>query len=90
MDYKLTEGSELSYCDAPTIASTLRSKYNDGIKERPIVLISTLDNIVNIYRKDYTSHDLFDYAISKSIRESRTFQKKMFILFKFLYKYHTK
>src|SRR5690606_3945954 len=65
MDYKLTEGSDLSYCDAPTIASTLRSKYKDGIKERPIVLISTLDNIVNLYRKDYTSHDLFDYAISK-------------------------
>ncbi|GHV15658.1 hypothetical protein FACS1894169_07750 [Bacteroidia bacterium] len=65
MDYKLTEGSELSYCDAPTIASTLRSKYNNAIKERPIVLISTLDNIVKLYKKDYTSHDLFDYAISK-------------------------
>lgn len=65
MDYKLTEGSNLSYCDAPSIASTLRSKYNDGIKERPIILMSTLDNIVNLYRKDYTSHDLFDYAISK-------------------------
>ncbi|WP_140487048.1 hypothetical protein [Flavobacterium sp. GSA192] len=78
MDYKLTEGSQLSYCDAPTIASTLRSKYNDGIKERPIVLISTLDNIVNIYRKDYTSHDLFDYAISKekALENPERFRKK--------------
>lgn len=78
MDYKLTEGSELSYCDAPTIASTLRSKYNDGIKERPIVLISTLDNIVNLYRKDYTSHDLFDYAISKekALENPDRFRKK--------------
>ena len=25
LDYKLTEGSELVYCDAPTIASTLRT-----------------------------------------------------------------
>lgn len=65
LDYKLTEGSNLNYTDAPTIASTLRSKYNDGISERPIILISTLDNIINLYRKDYTSHDLFDYAISK-------------------------
>ncbi|MDF0694112.1 hypothetical protein [Aquirufa ecclesiirivi] len=65
MDYKLTEGGFMSYCDAPTIASTLRSKYKDGIQERPIVLISTLNKIVNLYRKDYTSHDLFDYAISK-------------------------
>ncbi len=78
MDYKLTEGSELSYCDAPTIASTLRSKYNDGIEERPIVLISTLDNIVNLYRKDYTSHDLFDYAISKekALENPERFRKK--------------
>lgn len=78
MDYKLTEGSELTYCDAPTIASTLRSKYKDGIKERPIVLISTLDNIVNLYRKDYTSHDLFDYAISKerALENPERFRKK--------------
>lgn len=66
LDYILTEGSDLKYCNAPTIASTLRSLTAiEGLKERPIVLMSNQDNIVNSYRKDYTSHDLFDYAITK-------------------------
>lgn len=66
LDYILTEGSELKFCNAPTIASTLRSATAiEAFKERPIVLMSNKDNIVNSYRKDYTSHDLFDYAITK-------------------------
>lgn len=66
LDYILTEGSDLKYCNAPTIAATLRSlTVIGGIKERPIVLMSNQDHIVNLYRKDYTSHDLFDYAITK-------------------------
>ena len=65
LDYKLTEGSELVYCDAPTIASTLRTQYNMGFDEMPIILMSTNEIKINQYRKDYTSHDLFDYAISK-------------------------
>lgn len=66
LDYILTEGSELKYCNAPTIASTLRSLVaTKHIKETPIILMSNKDNIVEMYRKDYTSHDLFDYAITK-------------------------
>lgn len=66
LDYILTEGSNLKFCNAPTIAATLRSLTAiDSFKERPIVLMSNKDNIVNSYRKDYTSHDLFDYAITK-------------------------
>jgi hypothetical protein len=68
LDYILTEGSRLKFCNAPTIASTLRSLIaleGFNAKERPIVLMSNKDNIVNSYRKDYTSHDLFDYAITK-------------------------
>lgn len=66
LDYILTEGSNLKYCNAPTIASTLRSLTAvEEFKERPLVLMSNQDNIVNSYRKDYTSHDLFDYAITK-------------------------
>lgn len=78
LDYQLTEGSKLNYTNAPSIASTLRSKYNDGIKERPIILMSTLDNIVNLYRKDYTSQDLFDYAISKekALENPKRFRNK--------------
>lgn len=66
LDYILTEGSDLKYCNAPTIAATLRSLTAiEEFKERPIVLMSNQDQIVNLYRKDYTSHDLFDYAITK-------------------------
>jgi hypothetical protein len=66
LDYILTEGSELKFCNAPTIATTLRSLTAiESFRERPIVLMSNKDNIVNSYRKDYTSHDLFDYAITK-------------------------
>ncbi|WP_291120289.1 hypothetical protein [Empedobacter sp. UBA7248] len=66
LDYILTEGSELKYCNAPTIASTLRSLVaTKDFKETPIILMSNKDNIVEMYRKDYTSHDLFDYAITK-------------------------
>lgn len=66
LDYILTEGSDLQYCNAPTIASTLRSLVaTKDFKETPIILMSNKDNIVEMYRKDYTSHDLFDYAITK-------------------------
>lgn len=76
LDYILTEGSNLKYCNAPTIASTLRSLTAvEGLKERPIVLMSNKDNIVNSYRKDYTSHDLFDYAITKDNATKKYTQK---------------
>ncbi|SCY49733.1 hypothetical protein SAMN02927916_2305 [Flavobacterium anhuiense] len=66
LDYILTEGSDLKYCNAPTIASTLRSLIaTDDFIERPIVLMSTQEKIIASYKKDYTSHDLFDYAITK-------------------------
>jgi hypothetical protein len=66
LDYILTKGSALEYCNAPTIASTWRSLIaTKGIEEIPIILMSNEDNIINKYRKDYTSHDLFDYAITK-------------------------
>ncbi|WP_294297450.1 hypothetical protein [uncultured Chryseobacterium sp.] len=76
LDYILTEGSNLKYCNAPSIASTLRSLTAvEGLKERPIVLMSNKDNIVNSYRKDYTSHDLFDYAITKDNATKKYTQK---------------
>ncbi|PQA97786.1 hypothetical protein B0A69_00150 [Chryseobacterium shigense] len=74
LDYILTEGegNNLKYCNAPTIASTLRSLIaTEDFKERPIVLMSTKDNIVQSYKRDYTSHDLFDYAITKDCATSK-------------------
>ena len=41
LDYILTEGSNLKFCNAPTVAATLRSLTAvEGFKERPIVLMS--------------------------------------------------
>ncbi|MEJ8590863.1 hypothetical protein JSO54_06405 [Riemerella anatipestifer] len=83
MDYKLTEETKLIYCNAPTIASTLRTKYKD-IKERPIILMSTDNNIINLYKKDYTNQDLFDYVISKekALGNPDYFRKKCLSFYK--------
>lgn len=67
-DYILTEGeSSLKFTNAPSLAQTLRSlSVGEGkAREVPLVLMSTKDNIVEYYKKDYTSHDLFDYAVTK-------------------------
>lgn len=64
MDYRLTKGENNICYDAPTIAATLRSKHSDGIIERPIILMSNEDNIVDYY-KDFTNQDLFDFSITK-------------------------
>ncbi|MEC4036566.1 hypothetical protein [Myroides odoratimimus] len=68
-DYILTEGeSQLRFSNAPSLAQTLRSltvSEEFSIKEIPLVLMSTKHNIVSYFKKDYTSHDLFDYAVSK-------------------------
>lgn len=65
LDYRLTQGDlgeKNAFYDAPTIAATLRS--DRSIKETPIFLMSNEKNIVFFY-KDFTNHNLFDYAVSK-------------------------
>ena len=64
MDYRLTKGENNICYDAPTIAATLRSKHSEGVIERPIILMSNEDNIVDYY-KDFTNQDLFDFSITK-------------------------
>ncbi|WP_298117402.1 response regulator [Flavobacterium sp.] len=64
LDYRLTNGEKHACFDAPTIAATLRSKHTTDFKERPIILMSNEDVIVDYY-KDFTNQDLFDFAISK-------------------------
>lgn len=64
LDYRLTKGENHACFDAPTIAATLRSIHTEDFKERPIILMSNEDLIVDYY-KDYTNQDLFDFAISK-------------------------
>ncbi|MFT6908029.1 MAG: hypothetical protein ACJAS1_004717 [Oleiphilaceae bacterium] len=62
LDFRLSD-KEAIY-DAPTIAQTVRTKNTMNHKNLPIVLISSEDNISDFY-KDYTSQDLFDFAVSK-------------------------
>jgi len=52
-----------------TLVQELRSRTVESIKlapECPFILLSDETNISNYYRKDTTSHDLFDVVISKS------------------------
>ncbi|MEI8601591.1 hypothetical protein P4S55_11925 [Shewanella sp. PP-Sp27a-2] len=62
LDFRLSD-KEAIY-DAPTLAQTIRTKNTVNHKNLPIILISSEDNISGFY-KDYTSQDLFDFAVSK-------------------------
>ena len=70
MDYRLNNGSENVYYDAPTIAATLRNKHRANFKEIPIILISNESKIADFY-KDFLNQDLFDYAIEKQVLNDR-------------------
>lgn len=70
MDYRLNNGSENVYYDAPTIAATLRNKHRENYKEIPIILISNESKIADFY-KDFLNQDLFDYAIEKQVLNDR-------------------
>jgi len=64
LDFRLSEKKAIY--DAPSIAQTIRTQHNTiNYKDLPIILISSEDNISSYY-KDYTSQDLFDFAISKN------------------------
>lgn len=60
-------GEDRTEFNAPAITSELRSISARGdIRSFPIVLCSTEDKIKQTYDSDRTSHDLFDYKLSKS------------------------
>lgn len=63
MDYRLMAGG--GEVDAPSIAQYYRSSFIDRPEQcTPIVLLSN-DNKIHDYYRDFTSHDLFDFSISK-------------------------
>lgn len=68
MDFRLNAGT--AKFNAPPFAQFFRSQVIDNNKGLPIVLISSEENIRDYYR-DYTSFDLFDFAVDKE-----TFLKK--------------
>lgn len=61
MDFRLTANK--GNVDAPTFASTLRT-FGKNHKSKPIVLISTEDNLP-AFENDFTSQDLFDFVVGK-------------------------
>ena len=61
MDFELT--SHTGRVDAPTYASTLRTKLN-GHKDCPIILISSDCNIGR-FKQDFSNNDLFDIVVTK-------------------------
>lgn len=75
LDLKLDEnptfnGTPVRYT-APALAQALRSKYTDLLQrghraDIPIILFSTDENLTNSYQYDFSSHDLFDFRMSKA------------------------
>lgn len=63
-------GEDRTEFNATAITSELRSISARGdIRSFPIVLCSTEEKIKQTYDSDRTSHDLFDYKLSKSVSE---------------------
>lgn len=61
MDFELT--SHTGRVDAPTYASTLRTKFKEH-KDCPIVLISS-DRNIGRFKQDFSNNDLFDIVVTK-------------------------
>tara|TARA_R110002012_G_scaffold69969_1_gene180711 strand:+ start:3078 stop:4148 length:1071 start_codon:yes stop_codon:yes gene_type:complete len=69
MDFRLMQGG--GEVDAPAIAQYYRSRSIDAPKQSlPIVLLSN-DQKIQGYYDDFTSHDLFDFSISKGYLSER-------------------
>lgn len=67
MDFDLT--SHTGRVDAPTYASTLRTKFKDH-KDCPIILISS-DRNIGRFEQDFSNNDLFDIIVTKEEFENR-------------------
>lgn len=72
LDLKLDgnqKGDRVAKYTAPSLASGVRSRcHGDSgfIKEFPIFLISSSENLKKYYNSDTSSHDLFDYTFNKT------------------------
>lgn len=78
MDFELT--SHTGRVDAPTYASTLRTKFTDH-KDCPIILISSDCNIRR-FKQDFSNNDLFDIVVTKEEfgNRYRTYKLRMYDL----------
>lgn len=63
---------EISQTNAAPIAQFIRDSASEGkMKNLPIVLCSTDENIKIFYKKDFTSHDLFDMRFLKVPKDQK-------------------
>lgn len=78
MDFELT--SHTGRVDAPTYASTLRTKFKDH-KDSPIILISSDCNIGR-FKQDFSNNDLFDIVVTKEefLNRYHTYKLRMYDL----------
>lgn len=76
MDFELT--SHTGRVDAPTYASTLRTKFKEH-KDCPIILISS-DRNIGRFKQDFSNNDLFDIVVTKEEFGTR-YQKYKFRMY---------
>lgn len=64
-----SQGERVTY-KAPTLAQNIREKSTeDSLLDIPIILCSTLQKIENLYKRDISSHDLFDMRFHKDLTD---------------------
>ncbi|MFA6245292.1 MAG: hypothetical protein WC615_00035 [Mucilaginibacter sp.] len=69
------DGSQVRY-QAPSLAQQLRILASEGkAKDVPIFLCSTDDKVKASFKRDFTSHDLFDWTFMKDEISSATIDK---------------
>jgi hypothetical protein len=70
LDHAVNSHGERVTYKAPTLAQNIREKSTeDNLLDIPIILCSTQQKIENLYKRDISSHDLFDMRFHKDLTD---------------------